>query len=186
MKTSLIFIILVALCGCTDKKATMVDEYIANNLKIAGYTTVYSSQIDSLKTEWEPNDETIKNLAELEKCRDRLNESGYNDIKITSDADYQLKELEKLSESKYANVLSGIEKEEFFQKVENWKNLWTEFKHYQDLAYGPKENFKPQFIGWKQIETIKVDGKEFTVEFHFNKDKTRITSHKKVSRTGNL
>lgn len=82
-------------------------------------------------------------MDELKRCVREINASGYNNIKITTDADYHIKSLEKIKDDK--KLASDVKK---------WLQLWHEFKYYQDLVYEPKENFKPEFIGWKKYALL--------------------------------
>ena len=135
------------LIGCSiSNEKKLIQEYLNKNLNdIKSYSSVSFSPIDSLKTEWSLPKSLESDYIQLETLAKELNRSGYNNITITSDASYHIRDLDKLSEPKYQNIYSGKEKVDFFNKVNNWKSIWIEFKHYQDIIYKSKNSFVPEF-----------------------------------------
>lgn len=177
----------IILTGCSiSNEEKLIQEYLNENLNdIKSYSSVSFSPIDSLKTEWKLPKSLESDYIQLETLAKELNRSGYNNITVTSDASYHIKDLEKFSEPKYQNIYSGKEKEDFFNKVNNWKSIWVEFKHYQDIIYKSKNSFVSEFKGWKVIHKFRAKNLNGAMqlneyEFWFNRDKTKIIGAKKI------
>ena len=169
MKKSLfLFASIFALYSCQNKEEKLIIEHLQQD-RIYDFEIIKSFPTDSLKTEWKPDNNTIRNLDELKRCVREINASGYNNIKITTDADYHIKSLEKIKDDK--KLASDVKK---------WLQLWHEFKYYQDLVYEPKENFKPEFIGWKKVCIANINGKRTSIEFQFNKSRDKVIKYKEL------
>lgn len=169
MKKSLfLFASIFALYSCQNKEEKLIIEHLQQD-RIYDFEIIKSFPTDSLKTEWKPDNNTIRNLDELKRCVREINASGYNNIKITTDADYHIKSLEKIKDDK--KKASDVKK---------WLQLWHEFKYYQDLVYEPKENFKPEFIGWKKVCIANINGKRTSIEFQFNKSRDKVIKYKEL------
>lgn len=70
------------------------------------------------------------------------------------------------------------------KEAKEWKALWLEFKHYQDIIYASKKSFQPEFIEWKMTHKFRaknrMGGTELNeLEFQFDKDITKVVKVRK-------
>ena len=138
--------ILITSCSQTNesKAKKVIKEYFKETLDdYDSYSPVSSSEIAMAKTKWELPKELEPELEKLEEIAKKINQSGYNNIDVASDADYFIKDLDNSSEYSHKKTLD----KNMIKKIENWKALWLEFKHYQDIIYASKNSFQPEFIG---------------------------------------
>ena len=185
--TSILFAllsILITSCSQTNesKAKKVIKEYFKETLDdYDSYSPVSSSEIAMAKTKWELPKELEPELEKLEEIAKKINQSGYNNIDVASDADYFIKDLDNSSEYSHKKTLD----KNMIKKIENWKALWLEFKHYQDIIYASKNSFQPEFIGWKMTHKFRaknrVGGNELNeIEFQFDKDITKVVKARKV------
>ena len=138
--------ILITSCSQTNesKAKKVIKEYFKETLDdYDSYSPVSSSEITMAKTKWKLPKELEPELEKLAEIAEKINRSGFSNIDITSDADDIIKDLDKISEESYKKTLD----KNMIKKIENWKALWLEFKHYQDIIYASKNSFQPEFIG---------------------------------------
>lgn len=179
MKNILILLLIISFTSCLGeskegKAKGLIKNYLKETLNdYDNYSAVSYSAVDSLFTQWKLPEDLRPTVEELAKCAENLNKSGgYNNITTTSDGDYHLKTLNNFS-GKSASA-------EFLKKVEKWKQLWTEFKHHQDIIKESKKNFKPKFFGWKMTHKYRAKNQyDATIlqnrQFCFNEDLTQVT-----------
>ena len=132
MKKSLfLFASIFALYSCQNKEEKLIIEHLQQD-RIYDFEIIKSFPTDSLKTEWKPDNNTIRNLDELKRCVREINASGYNNIKITTDADYHIKSLEKIKDDKKlaSDVKSGCN---FGMNLNITKILFTNLKRILSL-----------------------------------------------------
>lgn len=181
MKKAFLFILTSCLIGCSSPEERMIKEYLGEHLNdIESYSPVSFSDVDSLKSTWKLPKDLEDDFNKLLQCVDDINESGYNGIKITADADSYIRDLDKFYDEKYQSIFSSEEeKVNFMKKVKHWKKLWEDFRYYQDIVYGSKESFVPQFIGWKVTHKYRAANSNgaiqlYEFDFYFNKEKSKI------------
>ena len=185
--TSILFAllsILITSCSQTNesKAKKIIKEYFKETLDdYDSYSPVSSSEITMAKTKWKLPKELEPELEKLEEIAEKINRSGFGNIDITSDADDIIKDLDEISEYSYKKKLDKSR----IKKIENWKALWLEFKHYQDIIYTSKNSFQPEFIGWKMTHKFRaknrMGGNELNeIEFQFDKDITKVVKTRKV------
>ena len=176
--------ILITSCSQTNesKAKKVIKEYFKETLDdYDSYSPVSSSEITMAKTKWKLPKELEPELEKLEEIAEKINRSGFGNIDITSDADDIIKDLDEISEYSYKKKLDKSR----IKKIENWKALWLEFKHYQDIIYTSKNSFQPEFIGWKMTHKFRaknrMGGNELNeIEFQFDKDITKVVKTRKV------
>ena len=176
--------ILITSCSQTNesKAKKVLKEYFKETLDdYDSYSPVSFSEIAMTKTKWELPKELEPELEKLKKIAKKINQSGYGNINITSDADYHIQYLDK-----YSEIISKKESNDSkVKEAKEWKALWLEFKHYQDIIYASKNSFQPEFIGWKMIHKFRaknrMGGNELNeIEFQFDKDITKVVKVRKV------
>lgn len=173
-----IFPIILISCSQTQesKAKQLIKEYLEKTLDdYDSYSSVSYSKVERLMTKWEFPKELEPDLEKLIKIAERINLSGYNNIDVTSDADYFIQDLKKSEEEKYKKNTPA----ELAKKIELWKSLWNEFKHYQDIIHASKNSFIPQFIGWKVIHSYRAKNRMGATvlnehEFRFDKEMTKV------------
>ena len=176
--------ILITSCSQTNesKAKKVIKEYFKETLDdYDSYSPVSSSEITMAKTKWKLPKELEPELEKLAEIAEKINRSGFGNIDITSDADDIIKDLDEISEYSYKKKLDKSR----IKKIENWKALWLEFKHYQDIIYASKNSFQPEFIGWKMTHKFRaknrMGGNELNeIEFQFDKDITKVVKARKV------
>ena len=176
--------ILITSCSQTNesKAKKIIKEYFKETLDdYDSYSPVSFSEITMAKTKWELPKELEPELEKLAKIAKKINNSGYGNINTTSDADYHIQSVDE-----YLEIISKKESnDKKVNKVKEWKVLWLEFKHYQDKINASKNNFQPEFIGWKMTHKFRaknrVGGNELNeIEFQFDKDITKVVKVRKV------
>ena len=170
------------LWGCSQSQESKAQKLVKQHLKetlndFDSYSSVSYSKLDSLKTKWRLPEELREDSKGLREAVDKINASGYKNVTNESDANSEIKELDKAIN--YMIKVNDPDKETA-KKMENWKQLWSELKHYQDIIKESKEKFVPQFTGWKITHTYRAKNKfNATIlvsqEFSFDKDITQIT-----------
>lgn len=182
MKNIFILLLVISFTSCLDeskegKAKNLIKKHLKETLNdYDNYSAVSYSAVDSLFTKWTLPEELRPTVKELAQCAESINQSGYKNITITSDANSFLKDFEKLYDEKYRKNKSI----DFLKKEEKWKQLWTEFKHHQDIIEESKKNFKPKFIGWKMTHKYRAKNQyDATIlqnrQFSFNEDITQVT-----------
>lgn len=178
MKNIFILLLVISFTSCFESKEGKAKNLIKKHLKETlndydNYSAVSYSAVDSLFTKWTLPEELRPTVKELAQCAENLNKSGgYQNITSTSNGDYHLKTLN--------NFFGKNASAESIKKVEKWKQLWTEFKHHQDIIEESKKNFKPKFIGWKMTHKYRAKNQyDATIlqnrQFSFNEDITQVT-----------
>ena len=170
------------LWGCSQSQESKAQKLVKQHLKetlndFDSYSSVSYSKLDSLKTKWRLPEELRDDNKKLMDVAEKLNTSGYKNIKTDHDADTRIKELDEIIAYRIETKDPDMEA---MKERENWKQLWIEFKHYQDIIKESKEKFIPQFTGWKITHTYRAKNKYnatilVSQEFSFDKDITQIT-----------
>ena len=170
------------LWGCSQSQESKAQKLVKQHLKETlndydSYTSVSYSKLDSLKTKWRLPEELRETSKSLRETVDKLNSSGYKNVKTDADAGTRAKELDETL--KYMIKVNDPDKE-LAKEMENRMQLWNELKHYQDIIKESKEKFVPQFTGWKITHTYRAKNKYnatilVSQEFSIDKDITQIT-----------
>lgn len=180
-KIILLFVLLpIFITSCEQTKEAKAEKVIKKYLKetmddYGSYSPVSFSELTIANTKWEVPKELDPELEKLVEVTEKINRSGFSNINVNSDADDILKGLKKMSTEKNKKKAE----KDMIKKIENWKTLWLEFKHYQDIIYASKKSFQPEFIGWKMTHKFRaknrMGGTELNeLEFQFDKDITKV------------
>lgn len=179
-------LLLILITSCEQTKEAKAERAIKKYFKETlddydSYSPVAFSEMKIAKSKWEMTEEMCPELEKLIEITEEIRAGYFSDIKITSDADYYLKRVEILLEEDPRMPLD----KETIKRIESWKPLLLEFKHYQDTIYASKKNFQPEFIGWKMTHKFRaknrMGGTELNeLEFQFDKDITKVVKTRKI------
>lgn len=185
------FILLFALLpifitSCEQTKEAKAEKVIKKYFKetmddYGSYSPVSFSEVTIARTKWEVPKEVDPEIEKLVEVTEKINRSGYGKINVASDAAYHIQKLDE-----YIEIISNEKELDKYQlkKAKEWKVLWLEYKHYQDIIYATKKSFQPEFIGWKMTHKFRaknrMGGTELNeLEFQFDKDITKVVKVRK-------
>ena len=185
--------ILITSCSQTNesKAKKVIKEYFKETLDdYDSYSPMNYSELNMTETKWKLPKELEPELIKLTEVVKRINQQFGYTIEITSDVDYYIEKIDANHFIEEINKYTGEKykkhtTEEFRSKLEKEKPLWLEFKHYQDKINASKNNFQPEFIGWKMTHKFRaknrMGGNELNeIEFQFDKDITKVVKARKV------